>query len=63
MRHEALEVPGASLAVGGWAERHDAGLARAQVLDDMLDRPVLPGGVAALEDHQHALALSDHVSL
>ncbi|MNZ96418.1 hypothetical protein D3C78_1156100 [compost metagenome] len=57
----ALEIP--RRAVGGFAEGDDAGFARAQVLDDALDRAVLAGRVAALEDDQDLVVALDEVPL
>jgi hypothetical protein len=59
----ALEIPGVPLAIGRRPQGHDAGLARAQMLDDMLDGPVLAGGVTPLDDHEDALAIGDHLPL
>ena len=46
----AVEVPLASLGLGGLGERDDAGGARVEVLGEPLDRAALAGGVAALEE-------------
>ncbi len=60
---KALEVPLALLAVAGLAGRHDAYLARTEVLDDAFDGAVLAGAVPALEDHEHLVAAGDHVAV
>ena len=49
--------------VGRLSERDDAGLARAQMLDDALDRTVLSSGVPALENYQHPVTVLDDVPL
>lgn len=63
VRHVALEVPASAVAVGRPAERDDARLARAQVLDDALDGAVLSGGVAPLEQHEDLVAAADEMAL
>ena len=55
----ALEIPRAPLAVGGLGQGDRPGGADREMLDDTLDRAVLAGGVASLEDHQVALAALD----
>jgi hypothetical protein len=55
----ALEIPLAAFALGGLGQGDDAGGAHRQMLGYPLDRSVLAGGVATLEDHQAALALFD----
>lgn len=59
----ALKVPACVVAVGWLAEGHDAGFPRAKVLDDMLDRPVLPACITPLEYHQHFLVMLDDILL
>ncbi|MCP1750943.1 hypothetical protein M2226_001983 [Bradyrhizobium elkanii] len=61
--HVPLEIPRRAIMVGWLSERYDAGLARAQMLDDTLDRAVLSGGIPALEDNQNPVAVFDDVSL
>ena len=57
VRDVALEVPLRSLALGRRAQRDDAAvMARVEPLHDALDRAALPGGVAALEDHDEPQA-------
>ena len=51
----ALEVPLAVLALGWLGQRHYAALAGVEVPGDVLDHAALAGGVAALEQGQHAL--------
>src|SRR5579883_1563264 len=63
MRDIALKIPGMPVAVGGRPERHDARLARAQMLGDVLDRAVLAAGVAPLEDDENALLIGDDPAL
>ena len=55
----ALEVPLRALALVGRGHRHDAAGARVQEGDDALDRAVLAGGVAPLEQHHEPLAAGD----
>ncbi len=47
----ALEEPLRAFALAGRGHGDDAARARVQVVDDALDRAVLAGGVAALEQH------------
>ena len=49
--------------VGRLSECDDAGLARAQMLDDPLDRAVFPGGIPALEYDQDPMPVLDDVPL
>jgi hypothetical protein len=63
MRHISLKIQRRSIMVGWLSERHDAGLARAQVLDDALDRAVLSGGIPTLEDNQDPMPVFDDVPL
>ena len=49
--------------VGWFSERHNAGLARAQMLDDALDRAIFSGGIPALEDNQDPVPVFDDVPL
>ena len=63
MLHIALKVPGAVVPVRRFAERHNAGFSRAEVLDDPLDRSILPGRVTPLENHQHLVPVLDNVPL
>ena len=49
--------------VGRLSECDDAGLARAQMLDDALDRAVLSGSVPAFENDQDPVAVPDDVPL
>ena len=58
--HVALEVPLRLLALRGRRQRRDPRDARVQVLGDPFDGPALAGGVAALEDHDQALAVLAH---
>ncbi len=60
---EALEIPLRLLAVGGLARRVHAGVARAHMLDQPLDRAVLAGAVAALDDDEDAGVLLQEVPL
>ena len=57
MLHVALDVHLRLLAVGRRGQRHQAEHARADALGDGLDGAALAGGVAALEDDDHAQAL------
>src|SRR5207302_5385885 len=59
----ALEVPLGVFAIARLAGSHDPHLARAQVRHDALDRAVLAGGVAPLEDHEQLAAVRDHVTM
>jgi hypothetical protein len=52
----ALEVPLAALHLAGLFQRHHARAARVEVLHEALDGAALAGGVAALEQDDHALA-------
>jgi hypothetical protein len=54
--HVALEVPLPAFASVGLFQRHDARLARVQVLHEPLDRAALAGRVAAFEQHDEFLA-------
>jgi hypothetical protein len=58
-----LEIPRRTVMLGWFAQGDNAGLARAQVLDDALDRAILSGGVPALEDDEHFVAVLDDVPL
>ena len=49
--------------VGRLSECDDAGLARAQMLDDALDRAIFPGGIPALEYDQDSMPVLDDVPL
>jgi len=49
--------------VGRLSECDDAGLARAQMLDDALDRAIFSGGIPALEDNQDPVLVFDDVPL
>jgi hypothetical protein len=51
----ALEIPLPAFLVGGLVQRHDARLARVQVLHEALDRAALAGRVAPLEEHHEFL--------
>ena len=51
----ALEIPLRALAVGGLGQGDHAALARVQVAGEVLYRAALAGGIAAFEQHQHAL--------
>src|SRR5688572_4860031 len=57
VRHVALEVPLRRFALTGLGQRGNAALARIDVFADRVDRATLAGGVAAFEQHHHALAL------
>ena len=57
MLHVALHVHLRLLAVGRRGQRHEAEHARADALGDGLDGAAFAGGVAALEDDDHAQAL------
>jgi hypothetical protein len=59
----ALEVPGGAVPVRRLAQRHNLGLAWAQVLNDALDRSILPTGVPAFESHEHLVSVLDQVAL
>jgi hypothetical protein len=63
MRHVPLKVPARFVAIGGLAQCHDARLARAEILDDSLDRAVLAGAVAAFEHDEDPQALADDLVL
>jgi len=51
----ALEEPFALFLVGGFGERHHAGVARVEVFHVALDRAALAGGVAAFEEDDEFL--------
>ncbi|MNV79176.1 hypothetical protein D3C71_1727160 [compost metagenome] len=55
VRNVALEVPLGTLAVGGLGQRYHVALARVEVFGDGLDGAALAGGIAAFQQHQHAL--------
>ena len=57
VRHVALDVHLRLLAVGRRRQRDDPEHARADALGERADRPALAGGVASLEDDDHAEAL------
>src|SRR6185295_1839164 len=59
VRREALKIPRRPIAIGRFAERHDARLARAQVGSDSLDRAVLARAIAPLNDDGELLAMCD----
>src|SRR5579872_58864 len=59
----ALEIPGAAIPIRGDAQGHHAGIARAQMLDDALDRPILACPVAALEKDEDPLLVADDLAL
>ena len=45
------------------AQSNHAGLARAQMLDDSLDRAILTAGIPAFENDQHLVTVLDDVPL
>ena len=57
------EIPLRGLNVRGFGQRHDADVARGEVLGDAHDGAVLAGAVAAFEDDEHLLAARDDVAL
>ena len=63
VRHVALKVPGTALAVGRFAQCHNAGLAWTEVLDDALDAAILARCVTAFEENENPVAALDEVTL
>ena len=59
----ALEIPFRGLAIRWLGQRDDTGFARAQMLDDALDRPILAAGVPPLDDDQNPAVVLDDVAL
>ena len=60
MRRIALEIPLRALARGRRRQRGHAAYARIQALRDALDDAALAGGIAALEQHDQAMAGVHH---
>ena len=57
MADVALEVPLAALGLGRLRQRDGARVARVEALEEAADAAALAGGVAALEQHDEALAV------
>ena len=57
MRHIALEVPGCTVPVRRFRQRHRPHGARAHIFHDAFDRAVFTGRIRAFEDHRDLLAL------
>ncbi len=63
IRHIALEVPLRLISGGGFVQRHHAGIARREVLDDALNGAILARAVAPFEQDENAVALGNEVLL
>src|SRR5262249_10504471 len=63
IRNVALKVPGIPFSVGRHAERNNAGLARTEVLDNPLDRAILPARIPAFKYDDDFVTVLDHMPL
>jgi hypothetical protein len=63
MGNKALKIPAATVAIGRLTERDDARFARAQMLHDAFDGPVLAGCVTPLQEHENLEVPPDQVAL
>src|ERR1700730_2014636 len=63
MRDVALKIPFGLLSAGGRWQSDNAGIARAQMLDDMLDDAILARAVSPLDQYEDAVTAFDQPAL
>src|ERR1035437_252919 len=63
MSNITLKIPRATVTVRGLAEGDNASFARAQMLDNALDRAIFAGCIPTLQDDQYLVIAFDEVPL